>query len=237
MEVRDGFIIGIFNYCDSWCERCPFTSRCHVFAHRAEMEARLDPQYAAIVNAPARPEEVVPPPPRWMQELIEEMNDACRNPPSAEELARFQPRVPVEHAPVNARAKEYAFRTFRWLQVRETSSPGGRDDAYEVVSWFHFMIGAKINRALTVWPDDDDELVSSDADGSAKVALIGIERSHAAWLSLVERDLVSAGDAEPFITDLVWLGQELERIRPHARAFVRPGFDEPDDVARLLASC
>ena len=25
MEVQDGFIVGIFNYCDRWCERCPLT--------------------------------------------------------------------------------------------------------------------------------------------------------------------------------------------------------------------
>jgi len=137
---------------------------------------------------------------------------------------------------VNARAKQYAFRTHEWLKGRGTSfSDRENDDGCEVVSWFHFMIGAKINRALTVWPDEDDNLASSDADGSAKVALIGVERSHAAWLSLVERRIVSASEAEPFIADLVWLGEELERIRPRARAFVRPGLDEPDDVARLLA--
>lgn len=26
------FISGIYNYCDRWCERCPFTSRCMNFA-------------------------------------------------------------------------------------------------------------------------------------------------------------------------------------------------------------
>src|SRR5688572_13257745 len=29
-------ISGIYNYCDRWCERCPFTSRCLVFATEAE---------------------------------------------------------------------------------------------------------------------------------------------------------------------------------------------------------
>ena len=33
-EERDehGFIPGVFNYCDRWCERCPFSSRCRVYA-------------------------------------------------------------------------------------------------------------------------------------------------------------------------------------------------------------
>jgi hypothetical protein len=31
------------------------------------------------------------------------------------------------------------------------------------------------------------------------------------------------------------LSDELDRVFPKARAFVRPAFDEPDEVARLLA--
>ena len=26
------FISGVYNYCDRWCERCPLTSRCFVYA-------------------------------------------------------------------------------------------------------------------------------------------------------------------------------------------------------------
>ena len=196
------------------------------------MEARLDPEHAAIVNAPPLPDEADPPLPRWMRELIDEMNEACRNPPSAEERERRRPGVPVEHAPVNARAKEYAFRAHRWLEEHE-SSLDGMDDAYQVVSWFHFMIGAKINRALTVWPDEEDDFASSDADGSAKVALIGIARTRLGSRSS-SAAVCPRVRGSGFIADLVWLGEELERVRPRARAFVRLGFDEPDDVSRLL---
>ena len=32
-RARDPKLIpGIYNYCDRWCERCPFTSRCMVYA-------------------------------------------------------------------------------------------------------------------------------------------------------------------------------------------------------------
>ena len=236
MEVQNGFILGIFNYCDSWCEKCAFTSRCRLFADRAEIEARLDALHAPIVNAPPLPEEAEPEPPAWMRELIEEMNEACKQPMSDEEWERIKPRVPAEHAPVNARAKQYAFDTNRWLSAHQSAPGDGPDDPREVIAWFHFLIGAKVNRSLTVWPDEDDDFRGSDADGSAKVALLGIERSHEAWLALVEQGAISLSEADPFIADLVWLGEALERIRPRARAFVRPAFDEPDAVARLLAS-
>ncbi len=98
------------------------------------------------------------------------------------------------------------------------------------------LIATKTNRTLTVWPgqDSDDIAFPSDSDGSAKVALIAIDRSHAAWLELVERRVLPAAEADPFIADLVWLGEAPERARPKARAFVRPAFDEPDEVAMLL---
>ena len=63
-----------------------------------------------------------------------------------------------------------------------------------------------------------------------------MERSHAAWLELAHNGLASPAEIEPFIADLIWLSDELERVFPNARAFVRPGFDEPDEVAKLLAA-
>jgi len=45
---------------------------------------------------------------------------------------------------------------------------------------------------------------------------------------------VGRNEADPFIGDLVWLGDALERVRPRARAFVRPAFDEPEALATFL---
>src|SRR6266550_5370152 len=44
------FISGIYNYCDRWCERCPFTSRCLVYASEKEDEEN-DPESRDINNA------------------------------------------------------------------------------------------------------------------------------------------------------------------------------------------
>jgi len=235
MEIQDGFIVGIFNYCDRWCERCALTSHCGLFADNAEMEASCDPNLKAVAAAPPLPEDVPPPPPAWMREFIAEANEACRNPPSREEWERMRPQVPSEHQEINARAKEYAVRTFQWLTATERTSPGLPGDPRDVITWFHMMIAAKVNRALTRWPDVDSSEDEFDNDGSAKVALLGIDESHGAWLELVERGLVARNEADPFIGDLVWLGDALERVRPHAREFVRPAFDEPEALAKFLA--
>ncbi len=45
-ENKD-FIPGIFNYCDRWCERCPFTARCMKFAMTREYD---DDHEASDIN-------------------------------------------------------------------------------------------------------------------------------------------------------------------------------------------
>jgi hypothetical protein len=136
------------------------------------------------------------------------------------------------------RARLYASRANRWLEALEYESPDTSDDPRDVISWFHFFVAPKIHRSLAVWADEDadDDIGQDDRDGSAKIALLGIEASHAAWLELVERGRITSSEANSFLADLVWLGDALERVRPKARAFVRPGLDEPEAVAILLAA-
>ena len=235
MEVRDGFIVGIFNYCDRWCEACAFTSRCRVFADVAESEALLDPGLKAIVEAPGLPQEAPPPMPPWLRELIEEMNEAASTVAADSDDEPPRRRPPRAHRAIEKRAKRYCFRVYPWLRVRQYAASDPADPC-AVIGWFHSMIPAKVHRAIEGLAEDEPEERDwpADHDGSAKVALLGIERSHAAWLTLVEQGVVSDGEAAPFIADLVWLGEALEQIFPKARTFVRPAFDEPDEIAKLL---
>lgn len=237
MDVRDGFILGIYNYCDRWCETCAFTSRCGAFADHAEMEAERDPNLKPIADAPPLPQDIPPPPPKWMQELIEEMNKIASEPMSDDEYAKLRPRIAPEHESIETRAHAYADSVRTWLEARDCGSRYQPTDPRAVIGWFQYSIPAKIHRALHGLAADDpaERDWPADHDGSAKVALLGIERSHAAWLELVHRGLASPSDVEPFITDLIWLSDELERVFPQARAFVRAGFDEPDELAKLPA--
>jgi len=42
MQTSNRFITGIYNYCDYWCERCPFTRRCRNFAMGTELEKQAE---------------------------------------------------------------------------------------------------------------------------------------------------------------------------------------------------
>ena len=64
--------MGIDSYCDGWCERCALTAYCRLFADAAETDASRDPGLRAVVDAPPLPDDVPPPPPRCLQELIDE---------------------------------------------------------------------------------------------------------------------------------------------------------------------
>src|SRR6185436_15137763 len=46
MNSNSGYIDGIYNYCDRWCERCTFTSRCRNF----EGIRKLSPEEQDIEN-------------------------------------------------------------------------------------------------------------------------------------------------------------------------------------------
>jgi hypothetical protein len=104
-------------------------------------------------------------------------------------------------------------------------------DAREIIHWYQYQIAVKTMRALSSRIDeneydDDDDSIAKDSDGSAKVALLGIDRSIAAWrlmqLSVPER----AESIVPLILQLERLRHRTEKQFPNARDFVRPGFDE-----------
>ena len=65
-----------------------------------------------------------------------------------------------------------------------------------------------------------------DHDGSAKIALIAVEKSKAAWLRFLTHFPEKEDEIITLLAILEKTGKALEQYFPDARAFVRPGFDE-----------
>ncbi len=111
------------------------------------------------------------------------------------------------------------------------------DDAISIIRWYQFQIAVKIMRGL-MRPDTEDEddednedrdsegIRQKDSDGSIKVALIGMDRSIAAWGRLKEEFPAQADTILPLLVHLEQLRRATEHEFPNARSFVRPGFDE-----------
>ncbi len=105
-------------------------------------------------------------------------------------------------------------------------------EAVEVIRHFMYPIHAKLRRAVhpRIPPPELDVEVDSlqnDTNGSAKVALIGIDRSLLAWRQL-QRRWPSSATLAVMRDSLESLRQLVEAEFPDARRFLRVGFDTGD---------
>ncbi len=225
-------ISGIYNYCDRWCERCPLTSRCLVYA--TEQEDNDSPQSRDISNEAFwrkltaifhETRELIV---AWAEEAGVELNGT-----KDEDVSRHKrKRQLVDNHPLTKAGKKYANTATDWFrEFDQTIELNDVEDAREVIQWYQYQIAVKTMRALSGRKEEleeDPEIADfpKDSDGSAKVALIGIDRSIAAWrmmqLSLPDR----VESIVPLILQLDRLRRRLENSFPQARDFVRPGFDE-----------
>lgn len=211
METRDGFIIGIHDYCDRWCERCAFTHRCRQFADERHLEFQRGPTLAMTTGAPG----------------LGNVDEG-----GVEPEAVSDPRFDADARVLQARVHAVTCRLRDWtLSAPPTADPRTRD-ACEVLNYYWLVASAKLFRALSNARRLDDGR-ATDADGSAKVVLVALERLEEAWLRLAESGRVAVDEAESGFRDLATAKAHLERRFPHARAFVRPGLDEPVAVAML----
>lgn len=239
-------ISGIYNYCDRWCERCPLTSRCLVYA--TEKEDDESSQTHDLTNEAfwrklgtifQETRDMIA---EWASEAGIDLNRAEEEDDPAQ---RKRKRQQVDNHPLAGAGKKYANDASDWFRELdqtvevsdsrvaepELESAERLEDAREVIQWYQYQIAVKTMRALSARIDEreiDPETADfpKDSDGSAKVALIGIDRSIAAWrlaqLSLPERE----SSIVPLLLQLERLRQRIEKTFPEAREFVRPGFDE-----------
>lgn len=240
------FISGIYNYCDRWCERCPFTSRCMVYATEKE-DDDADPQIRDVTNEAFwrkltsifdETKELMV---AWSEKAGIDLNQIeTRNEPSRKRRSRSAKDELAVAATQYANSVTKWFTEFDQMLNVTDQSPNETDrdeserivEAREVIHWYQYQIAVKLMRATSSrtneaeWQDEPVDDEARDSDGSAKVALIGISRSVSAW-RLMQMSLSERGDSIiPLIMDLERLRQRIELKFPKARDFIRPGFDE-----------
>ena len=240
-------ISGIYNYCDRWCERCPLTSRCLVYATEKEEDDSTETHdlsneafWRKLGTVFQETRDMIA---EWAREAGVDLNKIVED---CDPAQRKRKRQQVDNHPLAQAGKKYANAASDWFrdldQTIEVSDLGTSvsqsdlahadefEDAREVIQWYQYQIAVKTMRALSARIDELDATdltdFSRDSDGSAKVALIGIDRSIAAW-RLVQLALPERGTSiVPLILQLERLRQRIEKVFPDARDFVRPGFDE-----------
>jgi hypothetical protein len=263
------FISGIYNYCDRWCERCQFTSRCFLYATEQADPDLADPETRDISNEKfwrkmhtifAETAELIS---DWAAEAGIDL-DAVD---STEAMAQHDRDMETaKQHELSQATREYATAVEEWFKKEPENEAirneaGGEEDltiqnAVDVIRWYQFLIAAKTFRALSgadrldleteddeIFPDfsadddieDDDDFdydavtaraERMDANGSAKVALVAIDRSISGWRSLQISLPAKTESIKPMLIDLESLRRSIEARFPRARDFIRPGLDE-----------
>ena len=249
------FISGIHNYCDRWCERCPLTSRFLVYAVEQQQDAE-DPAARDVDNQAfwKRLEAILVEAREMLQDLMKEHGIEIEPEDLEKVQARERQRDDERRHPCAVAGSEYAKAVGGWfgsahprLQERgemlasqlrmalPSADPHGDarrlGDATAVIQWYQHQIVVKIMRAIgSVRREEARDLCldGSDADGSAKVAMIGIDRSLAAWSELLRQLPDEEDRILSLLAALSRLSRDVEVAFPGARAFVRPGFDTGD---------
>ena len=269
------FISGIHNYCDRWCERCQFTSKCAVYAIEKADPELDDPAVRDITNERfwRKMHDIF----RTTAELISEWAaeagmdiEAADTEETMAEHAREMENA--ERDKLSEAARRYATLVEDWFKREFATEENVYTDqvdrleaekldielpeAVEVVRWYQFFIAAKVFRAVVGTDrfdeedfEDDNALMFDfvseetndndldydliiarssliDSNGSAKIALVAIDRSIAAWRTLQISLPEKSNTIKPLLVELDLLRRSLEARFPRARDFVRPGFDE-----------
>jgi len=113
------------------------------------------------------------------------------------------------------------------------------EEAFEVIRcWYQYFIAAKVMRAIRGRCEDDededdeeeekDNDFPSDSDGSAKIALIALDRSIGAWAVILHSNNLHGEGVLEIISFSIAFARAVEQTFPEARAFIRPGFDGMD---------
>ena len=117
-------------------------------------------------------------------------------------------------------------------------------DFTDIIRWYQHFIYVKLCRAVDsrasedLETDQEQQKYPKDSDGTAKIALIAMDRSISAWAGLREALGDDADGILDLLAQLTALRREAERLFPDARAFDRPGFDrsvKPSPKAKSAA--
>ncbi len=244
-------IPGIYNYCSRLCERCQLTSRCLNYAMGEEDGD--DPDSSDIKSEAfwKKFEESLTLAMEMLQEMAEkyqiDLNDINEEEANREHEKKREAAASHE---LSQATKKYAKIVDSWFKKNQTvfrqrerdlktelsigleqkkliDEANSIIDASEVIGWYQHQIFIKVMRALSN-PEIDEEFedfIQNDANGSVKVALIGIDRSIAAWARLIEHFTDQTDSILDILLYLDRLRKKTEETFPDARNFKKPGFD------------
>lgn len=225
------YIASIHDYCDRWCDRCPFRSKC-AFAQgkldiseneeSLKMLAWESKQYGLEMDE--RSKEIMTPEKITDVEAVLQTDELVM---AATEFKNVMQQLLEDFSYWTQMARAHAHETASGSRdgVEVLNEVRMIDKCRDLLCWDFIFIGAKVRRAVAgkILNEQiaDDQ---NDSNGSAKVALISIGRS----LDALKTIFRIKPDEDRFLVPLSLLSKinTLTNQRfPDAEKFVRPGFD------------
>lgn len=253
-KMKDaGFIPGIYNYCDRWCEKCDQRLQCMSFVMGKKIEERGGFNFDEEIshedeNVWARLKDVFESTYEVLHELAEERGIDVEDIYASEnidrefwgeeyeniELKGERDNLMIEDSDIvricliyedlNDKCLEKVFEILDEKLGEKKEQEV--EEALETVSWYQDLIQAKMRRALHgYYHVDSCGEEKEDYNGSAKVALIAICHSEKAWKVLLEYCAEMKREILQVLVVLAQLRKDIEFQFPEAEKFRRPGFE------------
>ncbi|HYF69146.1 MAG TPA: hypothetical protein VD884_13475 [Ohtaekwangia sp.] len=247
--MKPNLIPGIYNFCDRWCERCVFTNRCAIYKKPENIDQPEDELWKDLEQKFQEKLQMI----RGKATELSIGEDHREQELNEIDQAELRLRKQAELHPVYQLSLQYLKEGQKWRthdamadtlvdQLSEQLTLGIVTKAFakqqarmieaslEIIDWYLHFIHVKLNRALTGKLKGVDSepgyFFLSDANGCAKVALIGIDSSIKAWSDLFKLLPRYQDDILTHLSLLQKLQQEINHEFPEAINFMRPGFDD-----------
>jgi hypothetical protein len=254
--MHPDFIPGIFNYCDKCCDRCAFTTRCSIFPGFGKLQPQFEMSNEQLLNVISDKLKGLSELFEQRDTLLSMTIETCEEPftNSFDEEEIIEPVI--DGTSLVSRSRDYCRRATLWLKNRSldpyvaelqskvrvgVKTEDEVSDELDILQeWldeiqrFTTFIPAKLKRALysarTLRRWEYQNGLQNDCDGSAKIALVAIERSMESWKKILHEFSAHEDDCLSFLVALQQLNAAVLQEFPNAPHFVRPGFDEHDSV-------
>jgi hemerythrin-like domain-containing protein len=250
------FISGIHNYCDRWCEKCNFTSRCQVFEKTSDLTSeQLDKNNNSLWETLSKN----------LSDLKDKIyQDALKHgidlsvPFTEEEDKENKAREDNINHGINESLLIKLSENYQNIAKPFIDDSDGivdlnrqlianlhlgitteEDVVYimadigtclDILQWYLYFIQSKLTRALhgklegEEWEEKNG--FPKDSDGSAKIALVAIDKNMSAWAQLYKILPSSQDKSLEALSLLEQLKNKILLEFPEAMQFKRPGFDD-----------
>ena len=240
----DKYISGIYNFCDRWCEKCVFTDKC--LSYEMSKESYADKPEISDKKFWSDLENSFKMVKEMLSDYMKEHNISMPTDEETEQIEIEMKRIDdtIKANPLVLESRGYNKTTTNFLRENDYFVPEPTDeiedeteiekfkrlqDAIEIILYYKNMIYVKLSRALHSYYSDDDEEeyegYEEDKLVYARITIVIIERSMAAWHHILENNNNQSDSIIDLLLQLNKIKLGIERLIPKVVDYKRPYFD------------